>query len=229
MVDVFRDPTQSAVQVALIALSAHGAGVVLAIIFFGQSQLDLSTAQIGLVLGAAGVGGLSASAVAARWTAVFASVRGITATLWLSAASVLVLTAAGDFWGALLANAFVDGVVTAGFIATATVRQQRTPVDMLGRITAASVLCNSIARIVGVAGVGLVLKLLGGRAALAADAALLSAAALFVTVRRRRARQPLPATTESVPLPTGSASPAAPSPGRPGHRSPVTGTAPTTT
>jgi hypothetical protein len=103
-----------------------------------------------------------------------------------------VLAAAAGFWWALVANGFLDGAVTAAFIATATVRQQYTPIDTLGRVTAASVLCNSIARVAGVAGIGLILKYAGGRTALVADAALLIAAALFVTVRRDPATQPLP-------------------------------------
>lgn len=164
MLDVLRDPTQRAVQEAMTAFSAHGAGVVLAIIFFAQTRLELPEAQIGLVLGAAGIGGLVVSVAAARYPAPFATVRGISTTPWLSAAFVALLGMAGSFWWALLANAFVDGAVTGGFITTAAVRQQRTPIDIL----AGSPLlpfCNSIARIVGVEGTGLVLKMLGGQAA----------------------------------------------------------------
>ncbi|WP_305788349.1 MFS transporter [Symbioplanes lichenis] len=41
--ELVRDPTQRAIQVALIVLSAHGAGVVLAIIVYARSELGLST------------------------------------------------------------------------------------------------------------------------------------------------------------------------------------------
>jgi len=180
---VFRDPTQRAVQVALTTLSAHGAAVVLALIVLAGSDLHLSTFRLGLVLGAAGIGGLLASLLAAKWTEPFGSLRGIGLMLWLSAGFVLVLAAAQGFWWALIANGFVDGAITAGFIATATVRQQHTPLALLGRVTAASTVCNAIARVVGVAGVGLLLKTFGARPALGVDAVLLAAAALYLTTQ----------------------------------------------
>jgi hypothetical protein len=174
---VLRDPVQRAVQVGLSTLSAHGAAVVLAIIVLANSELHLSPARLGLVLGAAGIGGLAASAVATRWPAPFATVSGIGMLLWLSAGFAAVLAWSNGFWWALIANGLLDGAITGAFIATAVVRQQYTPVAMLGRISAASLVYNGVARLLGVGGIGLLLSGFDGRTALMVDSALLAVAA----------------------------------------------------
>jgi hypothetical protein len=190
---VFRDRTQRAVQVGLVTLSAHGASVVLAIIVLSEQELDLSTFRLGLVLGAAGVGGLVASAVAARWPAPFSDFRGLGLMLALSGLLLAWLAVAPGFWWALVANGFVDGAVTAAFITVATIRQQRTPAAELGRVSAASALCNAGARVLGVAGVGALLAAVGARVTLGAGAAALVLAAGYVLASRPRAGEPDPA------------------------------------
>lgn len=178
---VLGDPVQRVVQVPLVALSAHGASVVLAIIVLATSTLHLSSVGIGMVLGAAGVGGLLASLVTTRWPAPFGSVRGIGLAMWLSAGLMVPLAVAPRFWWALVANGLLDGAVTAAFIATASVRQQHTPRRLLGRVTAASALCTAASRVIGAGGVGLLLRSFGPRTALLVDGVLLMLAALYVT------------------------------------------------
>jgi hypothetical protein len=87
---------------------------------------------------------------------------------------------------ALLANGLLDMAVTAAFIATASLRQQRTPASVMGRVTAVSIVCNAAARIAGVGGVGVLLTVFGGRVALLADATVLAAAAAVAWVRADR-------------------------------------------
>lgn len=190
---VFRDPTQRAIQVGLVALSAHGASVVLAIIVLAERELGLSTFQLGLVLGAAGAGGLATSAIAARWPAPFSSLRGLGLMLALSALLLVWLATAPGFWWALVANGFVDGAITAAFITVATIRQQRTPAAVLGRVSAASALCNAGARVLGVAGVGVLLAVTGARVTLSIGAAALMLAAGYVLAGRPGAAPPDPA------------------------------------
>ena len=189
---IVRDPVQRVVQVGLTTLSAHGAAVVLALIVLANTELRLSAASLGLVLGAAGVGGLVTSAVATRWPAPFSNVAGIGALLWLCAAFAVLLAWAGGFWWALVANGLLDGAITGAFIATAVVRQQYTPLAMLGRISAASLVYNSVGRLLGIGGVGLLLAAVGARTALLVDAALLAAAAFYTStwLAHRRAADP---------------------------------------
>jgi MFS family permease len=186
---VFGDSMQSSIQVALSGLSAHGAAVVLAIIVLARSELGLSVARIGILLGAAGAGGLVASAVTAKWPRFFSTVQGIVVTVALSAAFLVLLAFARGFLWALLANGLLDMAVTAAFIATASVRQQRTPANLMGRVTAVSIVCNAAARVVGVGGVGVLLTVFGGRVALLADATVLAAAAALAWVRADRSGQ----------------------------------------
>jgi len=193
---VLRDPTQRTVQVGYVALSAHGASVVLAIIVLAEQELSLSAFQLGLVLGAAGVGGLVASAVASRHPGPFRTFAGLAAMLGFSAGFLVVLAIAPRFWWALVANALVDGAVTGAFIAVATLRQQRTPGSILGRVTAASALCNAGARVVAVAGTGVLLAGIGARPTLMIGAVMLLLAAAYVTVNRaegNEAAAPTPA------------------------------------
>jgi MFS family permease len=169
---------QLVLQLALMALSAHGAALVLAVLVLGRDELHLSIVRIGLVLSAAGVGGLVVSLLAARFSAPLDRVNTVVLSLLLSGAAAVALAVAQSFWWALVANGVLDGFITAGFITTATVRQARTPNAIMGRVGAASALANNLARVVGVAGAGVLLAACGGRVALVADAALLGLAGL---------------------------------------------------
>lgn len=175
---VFANRFQLVVQLALMALSGHGAALVLAVLVLGQRELGLSIAHIGVILSAAGVGGVAVSLLAARFPGPLDSMTTVALSLLLGGTSALALAAAQSFWWALVANGVLDAFVTAGFIATATVRQTRTPNQVMGRVGAASALANNLARVVGVATVGVLLAAFGARAALAADAAVLVLAGL---------------------------------------------------
>lgn len=172
------DRLQIALQLALMALSAHGAAIVLAILVLGRDQLGLSVVRIGFVLSAAGVGGIVASLVAARWPV--RRPRALACTLLLACAAACGLALADGFWWALAANGVLDGFVTTGFIVSATLRQTHTPNAVLGRVGAVSALANNLARVLGVAGIGVVLGAYGGRVGVVVDAALLGVAGLAV-------------------------------------------------
>jgi hypothetical protein len=123
--------------------------------------------------------------------------------MWLSAGFGTAPASAPRLWWALAANGFLDGAITAAFIATASVRQQRTPRHLLGRVAAASTVCNAAARVVRAAGVGLLLHFFGPRTALVTDAVLLGLAACYVTIRPHEARsEPTQVVTpRRVPVP----------------------------
>jgi MFS family permease len=175
---VFTDRLQVTVQIALMALTGHGAAVVLAIVVLGRDQLGLSVVRIGFVLAAAGAGGIVASLVAARWPVRRQATLG--RTLLLAGVAAVGLALANGFWWALLANGVLDGFVTTGFIVSATLRQAHTPNALLGRVGAVSAMANSLARVLGAAGIGVVLAVFGGRVGMAADAALLGVGGLLV-------------------------------------------------
>lgn len=174
---LLRDGRQRRLQIAVVALSAHGATVVLALIVLGREELRLSVPQIGLVVAAAGVGGLAVSLLAARFPRRLDTMRLVGASLALSGVAALLVAASPSLPWALVANGLLDACVTAGFIATTTTRQARTPNDLLGRIAAASAVTLALARVAATAGAGLLLATAGARVTLAVDAALLLAAA----------------------------------------------------
>lgn len=130
---------------------------------------------------------------AGRWPAPFSDFRGLGLVLALSGLLLAWLAVAPGFWWALVANGFVDGAVTAAFITVATIRQQRTPAAELGRVSAASALCNAGARVLGVAGVGALLAVAGARLTLGVGAGVLALAAGYVLVSRPGTGAPDPA------------------------------------
>jgi MFS family permease len=177
---VLRDRFQRILQLGVMALSAHGVSLALAVVVLGRSNLGLSVAQIGFVLSAGGVGGLVASLLAVRFAAPFDTMGMVAASLLASAAATTALALAPTFWWALAANSVLDGFVTAAFIGTATTRQARTPHTVLGRVGAVAALTNNLARIIGVTGMGIILTAAGGRWGLMADAIVLALAGLTV-------------------------------------------------
>lgn len=189
---VAKDRTQCSIEVALMALSAHGVAVVLAIIVLGRSDLGLHPALIGLLLAAAGVGGLLTSWIAIRFPARFATITGICGSLALGCLFLIALSLARGFWPAFAANGLLDASATAGFIGTAALRQHVTRGEELGRISAASTLYVAVARVLGIGGIGFAIEFFGARIALAADAALLGLATLAIAARQRWQREPPP-------------------------------------
>jgi predicted MFS family arabinose efflux permease len=185
---VLHDRFQRTLQLGVMALSAHGVSLALAVVVLGRSSLGLSVAQIGFVLSAAGVGGLIASLLAARFAAPFDTMGMVAASLLASAGAATALALAPAFWWALAANGVLDGFVTAAFITTATTRQARTPHTVLGRVGAVAALTNNLARIVGVTGMGIILSAAGGRWGLVADAVVLALAGLTVLRSARDGR-----------------------------------------
>ncbi len=182
---VIRSRFQTTIQLAMMALSAHGVSLVLAVLILGRDDLGLSIGQIGLVLSAAGVGGLAVALLGARFSSQFDTSGMVALSLLLSAVAATALALSGSFWWALVANGALDAFITAGFIATSTIRQARTPNDVLGRVASVSSIANNLARVVGAAGVGLLAGAFGARMALAVDAALLGTIGLLVVVQGR--------------------------------------------
>jgi MFS family permease len=177
---------QRSLQLALMVLSAHGAALVLAVLVLGQRELGLPVVRIGFVLSAAGIGGVAVSLLAARYPSRLDRQRTLAVSLLLCCVAAAALAGARSFWWALVANGVLDGFITAGFIAAATVRQAHTPNEIMGRVGAASAVANNLARVLGAIGAGVLLSAYGGRVALAVDAVLLGLAGLVLLVTDRR-------------------------------------------
>lgn len=187
---VLTNRLQVGLQLALMALSAHGAALVLALLVLGRDQLGLSVVRIGFILSAAGVAGILASLLATRWSAPMNRLTTLASSLLLSCAAAVGLALARGFWWALIANGVLDGFITTGFIASATIRQSRTPNSVLGRVGAASALANNLARVLGAAGVGVLLSTYGGRVGIAADAVVLGVVGLGLLLSARGINEP---------------------------------------
>ncbi|MCM6778395.1 MFS transporter [Nocardia sp. CDC159] len=169
---VWRDRAQALLLTSACYLHLLAAAALLPLLVRAHDQLRLTPLTTGLIVSAAGVGGLVSSFVltrfcdVARWQLLLAAVLSVNggavgvlavfaAPLWL-AATVLVL----------------DGASALGFIVVATMRQRLTPDAVRGRVNAASTAATATVRMLAVAGVGALIDLAGPRPVLFGLAAL---------------------------------------------------------
>ncbi|MET9293140.1 MFS transporter [Streptomyces sp. NPDC003077] len=160
------DPTQRLLQIATayMYVAAGSSGVM--VISLAVQALRLRTVEVGLLLSAAGVGGLLVGLVVARMVerAPWGPLLGL--VLFGLALTCLWLGASPSFGIAFPAVLLMDGCSALAFITAGSARQLLTPADRLGRVTAAAGVLNGVARTLGAAGGGTLVVALGARGAL---------------------------------------------------------------
>ncbi|MEU0325849.1 MFS transporter [Streptomyces sp. NPDC006237] len=169
---VRRDRAQRVLLAGACYMHLLAAAAMLPLLVRAEEELRLEPLTTGLVVSAAGLGGLVSSFVlarfcdTARWPLLLAAVLAVNggavgllalfdAPLWL-AATVLVL----------------DGASALAFIVVATTRQRITPDAVRGRVIAASTAVTATVRLLAIAGVGVLIDLAGPRPVLLVLAAL---------------------------------------------------------
>ncbi|MFJ2821524.1 MFS transporter [Streptomyces toxytricini] len=162
---LLRDPTQRLLQLggAYLYLAAGSAGIM--VISVAVQELRLSTVEVGLLLSAAGIGGLAVGFVIARLVerAPWGPLLG-TAVLGIGLTCVW-LAFSGGFGTAFAAVLLMDGFSALAFITVGSARQIFTPAALLGRLTAATGIVNGTVRTLGAAGGGALVLALGARGA----------------------------------------------------------------
>ncbi|MFI9402700.1 MFS transporter [Nocardia sp. NPDC052316] len=158
-----RDRAQAVLLASACYLHLLAAAALLPLLVRADDELRLTPLTTGLIVSAAGVGGLVSSLVLARfcdaapWPLLLAAALSVNggavgalalfdAPLWL-AATVLVL----------------DGASALGFIVVATTRQRRTPDAVRGRVIAASTAATATVRMLALACTGALIGLAGPR------------------------------------------------------------------
>ncbi|MEU3051501.1 MFS transporter [Streptomyces sp. NPDC006984] len=169
---IVRDRAQAVLLAGACYMHLLAATSFLPLLVRAEKELDFDPLTTGLVVSAAGVGGLLSSFVLARfcdtpwWPQLLAVVLAVNggavgllalfdAPLWL-ASVVLVL----------------DGASALAFIVVATTRQRITPDPLRGRVLAASSAVTALVRLVAVVGIGALIDLLGPRSVMVGLAAL---------------------------------------------------------
>ncbi|CAM4194491.1 MFS transporter [Nocardia ninae] len=169
---VRRDRAQAVLLAGACYLHLLAAAALLPLLVRADEELGLTPLTTGLIVSAAGVGGLMSSLLLARfcdavpWPLLMAAVLSVNggavgtlalfdAPLWL-AATVLVL----------------DGASALGFIVVTTTRQRITPDAVRGRVIAASTAATATVRMLALAGAGALIELVGPRPVLLGLAAL---------------------------------------------------------
>jgi hypothetical protein len=200
------DRLQRLLQNAYAYMHLTAGSAALVIIAFAVQALNLTSLFVGLLLSAAGVGGLIASLVVARRVERLAWGPLLGASLLGLALSFLGLAATHGFAGAFAAVLVMDGCSAMAFITAGSARQTLTPAPVLGRLTAASGIVNYGVRAVGALGAGAVIAAIGARMAsmLIGCLGVLMALPLLVSpvARASLSDPPSPPAAEEPPIRT---------------------------
>ena len=193
--EILHTPQQRLVQLGLLALHAVTGAVVLLVITLGQRVLGLDAARIGLVVAAAGIGALAASLLLARAPLEGGPIAPSLGTVLIGAGTALgMLASAPGLAGAFVATLALDGMLAAGFVLAAAVRQTITADHLLGRVTAVGYMLNAGTAAVSALVAGVLVTVVGPRATLTWYAVAVVAAGLAVLLsphgRQAAARSP---------------------------------------
>ncbi len=105
------------------------------VIFFAKDRLQLDNSQLGMVLSAAGLGGLVGSALVSYCRRRFPTGRLLGGTIFLLAIAYFVMYLATNIWVMCL-SLFLSGMIgTIESICIWTFRQETTPAHLIGRIS----------------------------------------------------------------------------------------------
>lgn len=192
-----RDRAQTVLLAGACYMHLLAATAFLPLMVRAEKELDFAPSTTGLIVSAAGIGGLVSSFVLARycdtprWPKLLASVLAVNggavgllalfdAPLWLATA-VLVL----------------DGASALAFIVVATTRQRITPDAVRGRVLAASSAATATVRLVATVSTGALIDLVGPRPVMVVLAALaLPFVLLLAMSRSTHPTEPHSAATE---------------------------------
>ncbi|MFD4999665.1 MFS transporter [Streptomyces buecherae] len=178
---------QRVLQLAYLYLHVTAGAAVLVVVALSVQALHLGPARVGLVLSAAGVGGLLVTLVVVRFVEHLPWGPLLGVALGGLAASFLWLSVARGFADAFCAVLCMDACSAFAFVTAGSARQVLTPAALLGRLTAATGLVNAAVRAAGVLGCGAVLAWLGPRpAAVALSAVGLACAVPLLLARSAR-------------------------------------------
>ncbi|QKW50677.1 MFS transporter [Streptomyces buecherae] len=175
---------QRVLQLAYLYLHVTAGVAVLVVVALSVQALHLGPARVGLVLSAAGVGGLLVTLVVVRFVEHLPWGPLLGVALGGLAASFLWLSVARGFADAFCAVLCMDACSAFAFVTAGSARQVLTPAALLGRLTAATGLVNAAVRAAGVLGCGAVLAWLGPRPAAAALGAVGLACAVPLLLAR---------------------------------------------
>ncbi|MFJ6672843.1 MFS transporter [Actinosynnema sp. NPDC091369] len=158
---VLRDRQQAVLLTGACYMHLLAAAAFLPLLVRADGELAFSPATTGLIVSAAGIGGLISSLVLARfcdvrrWPLLLACVLAVNG----GAVGLLALL---DAPVALAAAVLVlDGASALAFIVVATTRQRITPDRLRGRVISASTAVTATVRMVAIGGVGALVDLVG--------------------------------------------------------------------
>lgn len=184
-----RDPAQRLLQAALLYmhLIAGAAGIV--VIVFAVDRLALGAPALGVLLAAAGVGGLASSLLVAPFTEAAAWGPVLGAALALTGIAFLGLAASSSFAVAFLFVMLLDAASALSFITVISTRQRVTQRVVLGQVLATSAMSTATVRAAGAALGGVSASTLGAARTLVLLGALAAPPAAFALVSRAGRRQ----------------------------------------
>lgn len=160
------DRRQTVLLVGACYMNLLAAAAFLPLLARAEGTLALPPATIGLIMSAAGIGGLVSSFILARYCDVRRWPLMLAVVLAVNACSVGVLALLDAPAPLAITILILDGASALAFIVTGTIRQRITPDPLRGRVFAASSAVTATVRMVATGGIGGLIDLLGAERAL---------------------------------------------------------------
>ncbi|WP_433546051.1 MFS transporter [Streptomyces sp. CA-294286] len=181
---IMRDRVQAVLLAGACYMHLLAVAAFLPLLVRAEKELDFEPLTTGLVVSAAGVGGLVSSFVLARYVDTPRWPQLLAAVLTVNGGSVALLALFdAPLW---LASAVLvlDGASALAFVVVATTRQRITPDPVRGRVLAASSAATALVRLIAVVAIGALIDLVGPRPVMFGLAALALPFVLMLAVSR---------------------------------------------
>ncbi|MBB1246342.1 MFS transporter, partial [Streptomyces durbertensis] len=163
---VLRDRAQRVLLAGACYMHLLAAAVFLPLLVRADEELGLAPVAIGLVVSAAGVGGLVSSFLLARFLDVERWGLLLAGVLVVNGGAAGALAVLDEAWWLAVVVLVLDGASALAFVVVAATRQRITPDALRGRVIAASAAVTGAVRMLALAGVGVLIDLVGPRGVL---------------------------------------------------------------
>ncbi|MBM7578760.1 MFS transporter [Jeotgalibacillus terrae] len=182
---LFSSVPQRIHALAISVLSFSTVYIMLLVVIHGETVMNLSAAQIGLLLSAAGVGNII-GVLLLKYFQQTNWILLLSVLLGLSGIGVLIVFLSDSFWMAFLGVLIFDGALSMAFVIQGAAHQGITPDDVLTRIRSAAYVIGGLSGLAGTFLAGFIPELSNTAVALGMGSAVLLLPAIYMSFFKKR-------------------------------------------